>query len=502
MKRWTKLMERHVDIRRITGTIRCHMRSEIFGLIGREKESRKTADCDILVWNESKQLNTQDSLLHKILEILDRILQTTSVQFPTMAVAKEEVIELCRICESTDNLLDISTEEFAHLSIKLHKIGDFQDQDTSWLKFICLSCSARLENAFDFKAQCEFTYKKIVDQMRTSKISSFSDPLTNTLAICLQESVKVEIFEAQFDVFNDSGGFENRTQEPRKKKPSELKKYAVDQYTFTCAFCSWTFRKKDRLRDHIEGRHLKKLRYSCEICNKKFIFAPSRYRHRLIYHSKKSFDCEICGKPFKTQMYLNKHKKRHSGTREQQIRRHLCHLCGYRSKDKTHHVEHMNWHAGIKPFKCDECGKDFVRKDALRTHRKTHTDEKHCICQICSKAFRTNAQMKTHLTTHTGDKNFKCKYCSKSYSQIGGLTYHMRTHTGEKPFECPTCSKTFSLKHLLQRHTWIHTGERPFHCNSCSKTFRSKSNLQRHQKICAQSSTIPKNLEESTEITA
>uniref|UniRef100_A0A1B0D8Y7 C2H2-type domain-containing protein n=1 Tax=Phlebotomus papatasi TaxID=29031 RepID=A0A1B0D8Y7_PHLPP len=197
-------------------------------------------------------------------------------------------------------------------------------------------------------------------------------------------------------------------------------------------------------------------------------------------------------------MYLNKHKKTHSETREPQIRKHLCDICGYRAKDKTHHVEHMNWHAGVKPYKCQDCGKDFVRKDALRIHRMTHTGEKPFECQICSKFFRTKAQMKAHITTHTGDRNFSCKYCDKSYSQIGGLSYHVRTtHAGEKPFQCPTCSKSFSLKHLLQAHIRIHTGERPFECPTCSKSFRSRSNQQRHRKICP---SAPENQNKSGKI--
>lgn len=41
------------------------------------------------------------------------------------SVVKEEAGELCRICESMENLVDISTEEFRHLNEKLHKIAHF-----------------------------------------------------------------------------------------------------------------------------------------------------------------------------------------------------------------------------------------------------------------------------------------------------------------------------------------------------------------------------------------
>ncbi|XP_055712363.1 zinc finger protein OZF-like isoform X2 [Phlebotomus papatasi] len=429
----------------------------------------------------------------------------------TIVLMKMDINKVCRICETKENLVDLSTEEYSHLNEKLHKIADFEDKYSCWLRYICASCCSKLENAFDFKVQCEFTYKKLVDRMESLSLGAvnFSDPLSNVCEFDTAESVKVEISESpedpgenpeeNFDFEEniqsklwDHNYFLKSEENERVLKdnkneilPKTKTKKMKSQDIFMCGFCNWSFKKKDRLRDHIEGRHLRKKRYKCDICSEQFIFAPSRYRHRLIYHSDQSYACDMCGKSFKTKMYLNKHKKTHSETREPQMRKHLCDICGYRAKDKTHHVEHMNWHAGIKPYKCQDCGKDFVRKDALRIHRMTHTGEKPFECQICSKSFRTKAQMKAHITTHTGDRNFSCKYCDKSYSQIGGLSYHVRTtHAGEKPFQCPTCSKSFSLKHLLQAHIRIHTGERPFECPTCSKSFRSRSNQQRHRKIC------------------
>ncbi|KAJ8944086.1 hypothetical protein NQ318_019424 [Aromia moschata] len=89
---------------------------------------------------------------------------------------------------------------------------------------------------------------------------------------------------------------------------------------------------------------------------------------------------------------------------------------------------HIERHAGLKPFACNECGRKFSLRNSLNRHKMIHS----------------------------GVKPYKCEVCEKRFSQSGILARHMRIHSGEKPYPCPACPKEFAYKHHLQGHVRSH----------------------------------------------
>ena len=80
-----------------------------------------------------------------------------------------------------------------------------------------------------------------------------------------------------------------------------------------------------------------------------------------------------------------------------------------------------------------------------------------------------------------GERPFKCEECMKDFTQKRSLINHMRTHTGERPYACSVCDKTFVQKRNMINHVRnLHTGERPYVCEECGIDFSTKRSLLKH----------------------
>lgn len=93
-----------------------------------------------------------------------------------------------------------------------------------------------------------------------------------------------------------------------------------------------------------------------------------------------------------------------------------CEVCFETFTTKKRLLEHQreNPSCKIRKFKCDNCEKSFFNKFKLNVHMRIHTKESPYECKICLKKFRHAPNLKRHDDiVHKGIKPFKCDTCGK-----------------------------------------------------------------------------------------
>ena len=108
--------------------------------------------------------------------------------------------------------------------------------------------------------------------------------------------------------------------------------------------------------------------------------------------------------------------------------------------------------------------------------------DKHFQCDQCNKQYSRRDNLKQHIdTVHEGKKSvFACDHCNKQYSQKGHLNQHIASVHDGKKFDCDHCNKQFYYKTHLNRHiASVHDGKKS-ECDQCNKQFLNKGNLKRH----------------------
>ncbi|XP_021939903.1 zinc finger and SCAN domain-containing protein 2-like isoform X2 [Zootermopsis nevadensis] len=305
-------------------------------------------------------------------------------------------------------------------------------------------------------------------------LENLNDPIKSQLSelhMVVVASNHGDNFE-ELDCIENSSSEANRAAGTEAPKDKSMNFVQLHGGMYSCPTCDKSFTTRSAIVRHY--------RTHTADCGKLFVRRNSLEVH-LITHSKdKPFSCDVCRKTFSQKVTRDIHLARHTGQYD-----HTCNICHKKFASRAKLNEHMHQHRSPR-FRCEECGKQFVRQDALRTHQRVHTGERPYHCSLCNRSFYTASNLRLHEQSHSKVAGFKCHQCGSKFKHKSSLSAHMKSHASSGLLPCPMidcrrAERGFLHARSVQAHLRNH--HQRFLCAICGHEFGSKSSLLEHEKL-------------------
>ncbi|GMT14504.1 hypothetical protein PFISCL1PPCAC_5801 [Pristionchus fissidentatus] len=176
-----------------------------------------------------------------------------------------------------------------------------------------------------------------------------------------------------------------------------------EKIRYKCLLCLHLFKTASAAAIHDRKVHKKSIKQevkakdpiSCEECGKLFASTFQLKEHISILHLReRKFECEVCGQKFGRRGGVRRHVQMVHLNQLHKCPYDTCDHPGYKcSKALAAHIRSV--HTNIRPYECDVCGKNFVRRNDLKMHELTHTEEAAFHCS-CGSSFRRALYLKKH----------------------------------------------------------------------------------------------------------
>jgi len=293
---------------------------------------------------------------------------------------------------------------------------------------------------------CE-TFFKSLQESKKSILKDESHQEKEILQIQIEES-KVESPEIITDDVKVEVDFKSEVENDDKDSIYS----AGGEYIKPCPFCDAAFNVSESIDEFY--KHLRELHSSVEN-SPKIKQALKGYKKFYKY-------CGPCKKSFSSHGNWNYHQfAKHT---EGAVKTKVCHIC-----DKEFSLwglpTHMRFvHGSNDEIPCQQCDLVFKNEVYMQRHvRKVHSNLSYT-CDECGKSFRTKAALKIHISgVHLKEKKYKCEQCeyraiSKQKLKVHALCMH--TSYEDKPLSCDKCLYKCARNDSLRFHMQNQHGEK------------------------------------------
>ena len=137
--------------------------------------------------------------------------------------------------------------------------------------------------------------------------------------------------------------------------------------------------KANQINENVDAME-NKTPFVCNTCNKCFSTKGNLHMHRNIHLAEKTFKCTQCLSQFYQKQNVKAHEK-----------------------------------------KCQ----NKLKQNSMTVDNKENTVL--LTCNVCHKYFKTMSDLYLHTKIHLKERPFKCNQCSKQFSQKGNMKKHVKT---------------------------------------------------------------------------